>query len=369
MSERPRGGEVAVLGAGVLGCLVARALARRKLTPIVLARGGPRSGLAGVPSAPVWDHTELAEIARLGLDSVDRFQQLEEQIGSFGYLMTGGLAPAWTDADASAKEAFARVQAEAALPVRWLPRDEVLQREPALDAGIRGATYSPREGVLDANLLARRVCAAAGALGATFIFHAGYVSVEASHERFLLRSAAGSIEVRKLVVTSGRWAAEIAAQLGLSAPVRAVRQRVMVTEALPPLLRHRVSAVRQESGGRVLVERVADDAAARASSADAMRGMAAHAGRLAPALASARVMRTWEWRGMVSPARPLVGEIDDGIYVAVPHAPGVSLAPLLAHAVAAAAVEGRVPDAVASWTPERIPAAVTGVRKDSQKGP
>jgi len=168
MSDRPRGGEVAVLGAGVLGCLVARALARRKLAPLVIQQGGPRSGLAGVSSAAVWDHTEAAEIARVGLESVGRFQQLEEQIGPFGYLMTGGLAPAWTDADASAKEAFAVAQAEAALPVQWLPRDEVLQREPALDGAVRGATYSPREGVLNVNLLAQRLIAAAGALGPPF---------------------------------------------------------------------------------------------------------------------------------------------------------------------------------------------------------
>ncbi len=370
MSERPRGGEVAVLGGGVLGCLVALALARRKLTPIVLQRGGPRSGLVGVSSAAVWDHTESAEIARLGLDSVERFQQLEEQIGPFGYVMTGGLAPAWSDADASVKQALAGAQAEAALPVEWLSRDEVLQREPALDAEIRGATYSPREGILDANLLAQRLIAAAGALGATFMYHAGHVTVEEAGGRFSLRGAGVSIDVRKLVVTSGRWAAEIGAQFGLPVPLRPVRQRAAVTEALPPLLRHRVSSVRQEASGKVVIEHVADDGAGLVSGAGAWRDMAATAARTAPALAAARIMRMWSWRGMVAPARPLVGEIEDGIYVVVPHAPGVSLSPLLAHAVSSAVVEGRLPDAVSSWAAERArPALPSGSRKDSQKGP
>ncbi len=369
MSERPRSGEVAVLGAGVLGCLVARALARRKLAPIVIQQGGPRSGLAGVYSATVWDHTEAAEIARVGLESVGRFQQLEEQIGPFGYLMTGGLAPAWTDADASAKEAFAVAQAEAALPVQWLPRDEVLQREPALDGAVRGATYSPREGVLNVNLLAQRLIAAAGALGATFLFHTGAVTVEDAGGRFLLHSAQGSLDVRKLVVTSGRWAAEIGTQLGLSVPTRSVRHRAAVTEKLPPLLRHRVSSARQEAGGEVVFDHVGYDDAGRTSAVGVMREIAA-AAHLAPALTAARVTRTWSWRGMVSPARPLVGEIEDGIYVAVPHAPGVSLAPILAHAVSAAVVEGRLPDAVSSWAAERVRPAVTpGAMKDSQKGP
>jgi len=370
MNDRPRGGDVAVLGAGVIGCLVARALARRKFAPIVLQRGGPWCGLAGVSSAAVWDHTEPVEIARLGLDSAERFHQLEEQVGSFGYLMTGGIAPAWTDAEASAHEAFARSQAEAGLPVRWLPRDEVLQREPSLGADVLGATYSPREGVLDANLLARRLLAAAGALGATFVFHAGYVAVEARAGRFLIHSADGDIEVRKLILTSGGWAAEIGAQLGLVVPTRLVRHRAVVTEKLPPLLRHRVAAMRQEPHGEIVLDHVADEDLACVSAVGAMREMAATARRV-PALAAARITRTWVWRGRVSSdRRPLVGEVEDGIYVAVPHAPGISLAPLLAHAVSTAAIEGRLPEAAASWDAGRVrPAEVRAARKESPKGP
>jgi len=63
-------------------------------------------------------------------------------------------------------------------------------------------------------------------------------------------------------------------------------------------------------------------------------------------------------------------DLRDGIYVAVPHTPGISLAPLLAQAVSAAAVEGRLPEAVIPWDAGRMrPAAVPGARKESPKGP
>ena len=361
---------MAVLGAGVVGCLVARALARRKLAPMVLQAEGPRSGLAEVPTAVVWDHTEPMEFARPGLESAERFHQLEEQIGSFGYLVTGGLIPAWTDDEAEAGEAFARARADAGMPVRWLPRDEVLQREPALDPKVRGATYSPREGVLNANLLADRLTAAAVALGATFMFHAGYVAVEAGRGGFSLSTAGGRVEARKLVLTSGRWMAEIGAQLGLTVAMRTVRRRAAVTEKLPPLLRHRVSTARQQADGTLVIERVADDRSQAGCVVGDLREIAA-AARIAPALGGARVARAWSWRGMVSAdGRPLVGEFEDGIYVAVPHAPGVSLAPALAHAVSAAVAEGRVPEAASAWAAARVhPALNQSARKDSPTDP
>jgi glycine/D-amino acid oxidase-like deaminating enzyme len=106
-----------------------------------------------------------------------------------------------------------------------------------------------------------------------------------------------------------------------------------------------------------------------------MRGAASAAARLVPALRDVRVLHAWPWRAALSTdALPLLGKVEEGIFVAVPHAPGVTLVPLLAHAAATITVDGRVPEGLQGWDPRRArPAAAAGggalPRKDSPKGP
>ncbi|HYM70559.1 MAG TPA: FAD-dependent oxidoreductase [bacterium] len=373
MADHPRGHEVAVLGGGVLGCAIAYTLARRKLAPIVVDRAGPGGEFPPVDLS-VWDHTEPAETGRLGLESAGHFPHLQDQIGPIGYLRTGGLTPADTSAEAEAGELLARTQASAGLPVRWLSGEEALQREPALAPTVCGATYSPHDGVVNPLLMTRRLSAAARHLGATFLYHAGHVAISAQARWVSLRGAREHVEARRVIVASGEWLAEIDRQLGIGLPTRIAGGYAVTTEALPPLVRHRLPGVRQQSRGEVILDHVGGEGVDCAAATRAMRGATSAAARLVPALRDVRILHAWPWRATMSPdTLPLLGKIEEGIFVAVPHAPGVTLVPLLAHAVVAITVDGRVPEGVQAWDPRRArpAAAVGGVlpRKDSPKGP
>lgn len=373
MADRPRGHEVAVLGAGPIGCAIAYVLARKRLAPLVIDHGGPGGDIPGPPLACVWDHAESAETGCFGLESADQFSHLQDQVGPMGYLRSGGMVPARTDAEAEAGQALARTQASAGLPVRWLSREEALQREPALASDILGATYSPRDGVVNPSLMTRRLAAAARRAGATFLYHAGYVAVSDQARLFSLRMASEYVEVRRLVVASGVWLSLLDRQIGLGVSTRTVEGHVIVTEPLPPLVRHRLPGIRQQSGGEVVL----DDAGVRgrdcAVATHAMHEAASAAIRIVPALRDARIVHSWPWRATVSPdSSPVLGKVEEGIFAAVPHTPELTLAPLLAHAVASIAVDGRVPDGLDAWNPRRVgiaPAAAGPLsRKDSPEG-
>lgn len=374
MADRPRGHEVAVLGGGVLGCAIAHVLARRKLAPLVLDHAGPGREFPAPVAVTVWDHAEPADTGRFGLESAGHFPHLQDQIGPIGYLRTGGMVPAGTSAEAEAGEALARTQASAGLPVRWLSGEEALQREPALAPAVCGATYSPHDGVVNPLLMTRRLSAAARRLGATFLYHAGHVAISAQARWISLRGAREHVEARRVIVASGEWLVELDRQLGLGLPTRTVGGYMITTEALPPLVRHRLPGVRQQSRGEVILDHGGDDGVDCAAATRAMHEAASGAARLVPALRDVRVLHAWPWRATLSSdALPLLGKVEEGIYVAVPHAPGVTLVPLLSHAVTAIALDGRTPEGLQAWDAGRArPAAALGgalPRKDSPKGP
>ena len=105
MAEHSRGHEIAVLGAGPLGCAVAYHVARKRIAPLVIDHDGPGGDVPGPVLAGVWSHVESGENGRLGLEGSGQFSRLQEQVGSFGYLRTGGMAPARTDAEAEVGQA------------------------------------------------------------------------------------------------------------------------------------------------------------------------------------------------------------------------------------------------------------------------
>lgn len=356
MPERPGGYDVGILGAGAVGCAIAYALARRGVAAVVLDQGGAGSGATGAASARVWTQSEApAASALLCRRSAERFPLLQEEIGPIEYLRTGGLAPALTEDQAAAGRDLADRQHAAGLEVRWLPRDEVLRREPALSPSVLGATYSPHDGAVNPFLLVRRLISAARRLGGAFLLHCGYVTLGTRAGGFVVRSAHGEVEVRRLVLAAGLGILEAARQLGVALPLSPVRRHVLVTEKCPPLLRHTLARARQQLTGEVLAESAVEDASRESTvSLETVQEVARSAAALIPALAGARVIRAFAGvRAVPEDGRPIAGQVEEGLYVAA--APcGITLCPLLGDTMADLLAGGRLPDAWEAWSPQRF---------------
>ncbi len=356
MPERPGGYDVGILGAGAVGCAIAYALARRRVGAVVFDQGGAGSGATGATSARVWTQSGAPPAyALLCRRSAERFPLLQEEIGPIEYLRTGGLAPALTEDQAAAGRELADRQRAAGLEVRWLPRDEVLRREPALSGSVLGATYSPHDGAVNPFLLVRRLVSAARRLGGAFLLHCGYVTLETRAGGFVVRSAHGEVAVRRLVLAAGPGILEAGRQLGLSLPLSCVRRHVLVTERCPPLLRHTLARARQQLTGEVLAESSVEDASRESTaSLEAIQEVARSSSALIPALAGVRVIRAFAGvRAVPADGQPVAGRVGDGLYVAA--APcGITLCPLLADAMGELLAGGRLPDAWEAWSPERF---------------
>lgn len=368
MPDRSEGYDVAILGAGPTGCAIAYNLARRRVSPVVLDRGGAGgphavSGRIDVP----WDAPE--PYARLCLRSAERYPLLEEEIGAIESVRTGSLAPALTDEDAQAGMARAQRWAAAGLDVRWLPRDEALGVEPALSPQILGAVYSTTGGSVNPHLLVRRLMKAARQLGASFLLHCGYLAVHARPGGFLIRSRGGDIQAAHLVLAADVDDAEIRRQLDVGFPVRRVHDLMLVSDAMSPLLRHTFPRAHQRVSGEIVIE----DPAPGGVAFDAIGRAAREVVRLLPSLAAARVLRACAGaRADSIDGWPILGQAGDNLYIALaPHE--IALCPLVGETLAEIITRRQVPDDIERFGPARFSASTASAggerRQDSGRTP
>lgn len=145
--------DVAVIGAGVVGCAVARRFTLHGAKVIVLERGADiLSGASKANSA----------ILHTGFDAPERSLELacmqsgyEEYLRiardmNLGVLETGAMVVAWTREELARLDAIeAQALANGVTDVRRMTPAEVLQREPNIRPAVMDALLVPREHVID----------------------------------------------------------------------------------------------------------------------------------------------------------------------------------------------------------------------------
>ncbi len=145
--------DIAVIGAGVVGCAVSRALALCGQRVVLLERGrdilsGASKGNSALLHSGFDAPQDSLELA-LMRDGRERYLAVHERLG-LPLLETGALLVAWNDDEHARLPALlARAHANGVGDVRVLERDELRRRMPGLAAGARGALLVPGEHVID----------------------------------------------------------------------------------------------------------------------------------------------------------------------------------------------------------------------------
>lgn len=199
--------DVIVIGAGVVGCAVARELCRYGLKVTVLERSGD-----------VGTATSKANTAILhtGFDCVPG--SLESQLVAEGYHRllafaqesgisverTGAILVAWDeDQLAELPKLHEKAQANGYLHTSIVSAEAVRQREPHLGEGVLGGLDVPDESIIDpwSPVVAFATQALLG--GATFVFHASVSQIERHDNHHVVTSSQGRFYAPLLINTAG----------------------------------------------------------------------------------------------------------------------------------------------------------------------
>ena len=353
--ERP---DVAVVGAGVMGCAVALRLAQRGAAVTIIERGIPgaeaSSAAAGI-LGPQWESDGPGPLLAFGLRSRALYPgfaaELRELSGiDIGHARSGLIEVALSEGDERALVTRRAWQAEQGLHADLLDPQELRALEPRLGPTIRLGLRMADEGHVHARALARALAQAAAVAGARFVQgrYVRRVLVEAGRATGVELDGE-SLAAGTVVLCAGSWSSLVEGG-GVPAPiVRPARGQMVAIETRPPLFRHVLVA----HARGYLVPRV--DGVALAGSTLEMVGfrkevtvaglhdILALARTLCPDLGEAPVTETWSnFRPFTPDQLPVIGKTPvTGLLVATGHHRyGILLTPATAQAIAELVTEG-----------------------------
>ncbi|MFD6907733.1 NAD(P)/FAD-dependent oxidoreductase [Streptomyces sp. NPDC058726] len=382
--SKPLTCDVVVVGAGMTGAACALYAARAGLDVTVVDRGSVAGGTtgAGEGNLLVSDKAPGPEL-ELALLSHRLWAQEAQELGQVvEYEAKGGLVVAETSEALDGLRTFADAQRTAGVTADPVPAERLHDLEPRLAPGLAGGVHYPQDAQVMPALAAAHLLRASGARLLTGREVTGVLRTPAGAVRGV-RTDRGDLHAPAVVNAAGPWGGELAGLAGVFLPVLPRRGFVLVTEPLPPRIRHKVYAadyvadvagdsaalgtspvVEGTAAGPVLIgasrERVGFD---RSLSLPAVRALAAGATRLFPFLSGVRALRTYAgFRPYLSDHLPAVGPDPraPGLFHACGHeGAGIGLATGTGVLIAQA-LTGRTPELdLAPFRPDRFEAEET----------
>jgi glycine/D-amino acid oxidase-like deaminating enzyme len=247
----PGTADAVVVGAGMVGAACALYLARAGLRTCVVERGAPVAGTtsAGEGNVLVSDKLPGPELA-LALRGVALWRELGEELadragdraGGFELEAKGGLVVAADDAQLWALNRLGGAQRAAGVLVEPVDEAGLRELEPALSPDLAGGALYPQDCQVQPMLAANRLLAEARRLGAAVATRTAALGAAFAPGGALtaLVTSRGTIATPVVVNAAGPWSGAVAERLGAALPVRPRRGHILVTEPLPPLVRHKV---------------------------------------------------------------------------------------------------------------------------------
>ncbi|CDZ68723.1 Glycerol-3-phosphate dehydrogenase, GlpA [Neorhizobium galegae bv. orientalis] len=199
--------DAVIIGAGVVGCALARRFSLEGASVVVLERAPDiLSGASKANSAIL--HTGFdAPPGSVELQCMqagyDEYMQIRNGF-NLPILETGAMVVAWDDSEeARLPELLDQALLNGVADARLLSRAEVLAREPALGSHVRAALLVPREVIIDPWSAPLAYATQAKAMGARFQFNAGLSSARFDGDLWHLETPTGTLTARSVINSAG----------------------------------------------------------------------------------------------------------------------------------------------------------------------
>lgn len=240
----PRTADLVVVGAGVVGAACAYAAASAGLRVVVLEQGAICSGTSGAGEGNllVSDKAPGPEL-ELAMLSRRLWGEFAEGESLWEFEPKGGLVVAATTAGAASLSRLAAVQRIAGVEAHEVSRHELRELEPLLSPGLVCGALYPQDAQLQPMLATAHLLRMARERGASV--HTGARVTAILRARGAVSgvvTTTGTLSTPAVVNAAGTWAGEVAERAGVSLPILPRRGFVLVTEPLPPRIRHKVYA-------------------------------------------------------------------------------------------------------------------------------
>ena len=233
-----RSTDIAIIGGGIMGASLAWHLARRGAGQVtLLERSVIAAGASGRTGALLRQHYSNRPEATLAWASLQTYANWPQIVGGepvhtpSGLVVTVETGPQ-SDGNVARLRRNVALQNEIGIPSRVISPTELREMEPGARVDdLAAAAFEPTSGYVDAIAATRGMARAAARAGATIIEGCPVLAIETDGDRVCgVRTPAGAVSVNTIVCAAGPWSNPLLAEVGVSAPVEALRVQVAVLQ-------------------------------------------------------------------------------------------------------------------------------------------
>ena len=211
--------DVLIIGAGAVGCAIARELSKYNVKVLVVDKNEDVGGDASKSNSAIihtgYDATPGTLESELVVAANPMYPELVRQL-DVPFSQVGAVLPAFTD------EQFEQLPAlkekafkNRVYDVEYLTGPQLLEREPNLSPDVKAGLYIPRESIIDPFLLVVAYAENAQANGADFLLGTEVTGILTEDGRVVgAATTAGEISATYIVNAAGLFCDEIAAMVG-----------------------------------------------------------------------------------------------------------------------------------------------------------
>jgi glycine oxidase len=367
--------DVAIIGGGVIGLAVARALALRGVRDVLLIErnslGAESSSAAAGMLAPQAEANRAHEFFELTCQSRDLYPAYASALLSETGIdiqldSTGTLYLAFTEHDEDELEKRFQWQNEGGLPIKKLSAAEVRKLEPAINEHVRAALMFPLDTQVENRRLISALAAANERLGVRLETGTTVTSLRIEQDRVTgIETSRGFVAAGAVVVAAGAWSSQLgAADKALpDLRIKPVRGQMLCFAPKPPLSRHIIYSQRgylvPRRDGRLLAGSTTEQAGfEKQVTAAGVYSILSAALEISPQVASLSLTDSWAGlRPRAADTLPVLGPCAEigGVYYATGHyRNGILLAPITGELIAGAIVDKVFPPRFEIFSPNRF---------------
>ena len=373
LDQSPGKSEVIIVGGGVIGLSIARALALRGVREVTVIERGEfgreASWAAGGILAPQVEADTADDFFRLARASRDMYpafaQALLDETGIDVELdTTGTLYVAFSVEEEAEFRRRYEWQKREQLNVEWLTGDEARGLEPALSGRVRCALRFPDDFQVENRLLVEALLLSNRRLGVHLIDNCTVRKLRVSHDRIYgVEISSQFIAANSVVIAAGAWSSSIDPSAALR--VEPVRGQMLCFRAEDSFARHVIYSSRgylvPRRNGRLLAGSTSERVGfVKAVTDEGLANIKAMAFEIAPQVASLPLVDSWAGLRPCSPDDlPVLGfsvEIEGLCYATGHYRNGILLAPITGELVAEALVSRSDSSLPRRFSPRRLQA-------------
>jgi len=363
--------DVLIIGGGVIGLSIARALARRGCKQVIVIDradfGSEASSAAGGMLAPQAEADKPDVFFDLACRSRDAYRQfaqdLYDETGIDVQLeMTGTLYTAFTSKDVEEIGRRFEWQHQAGLAVQKLTATEARELEPSISPNLREALLFPKDVQVENRLLINALIISCERHGVCLMRDTIAHTVEVTARRITgVITSRGFYSARITVVAGGAWTSSIVGLLPI--PIEPVRGQMLCLQSDLQIVRHVLYSPRgyvvPRRDGRLLAGSTTEHVGFTKTVTPAgIEAIKASTVEISQSISSLPIVESWAGlRPRAPDDLPVLGPCGEieGLYYATGHyRNGILLAPITGDMIAGAIIDKQLPPLMSAFSADRF---------------